>query len=486
MQLTREQEEIIQCDLGPGQSLKVLAFAGTGKTTVLEAYTRARPHLKFLYLAFNKSVQTEAARRFPSNVQAMTSHGLAFRTKGYPHKDRLVPGFKAGQVMAALDLDQYEDARFTIETLTAYLASADPKVSARHIPGAARAYYQEKKIPLPDLVALANALGRLMCIGETPDIGMLHDGYLKLYQLSGPILDADCILLDEAQDINPVTADIVFSQIRCQTPPHRPLPSLILVGDLHQQIYSFRGAGQSLARFSPTHTRYLTQSFRFDANVARAANMVLATFKKETHPLRGTPLPRKKPWDKSCHTIIARTNAALFARAVSLIKTHKTGFCGGVLAARLDRLKDVSYLKENQRGKIRDPFVRGFLSYRELFSYARAVEDMEILAQCGMAETYGPMLPALVDRVMDQVVDESEAQILLTTAHRAKGREWPCVLLLDDFTPLVKEGRPVDPASADPDEFNLVYVAMTRAMTHLRFARGSDIPAFIRSCLKKE
>ena len=102
--LTNEQQAIVACDLQPGQTLKIMAFAGTGKTSTLVAYARARPGLRFLYVAFNKSVQLEAAARFPSNVVSRTSHALAFRTHGHPHKNRLVPGFRAYTVMQALGL----------------------------------------------------------------------------------------------------------------------------------------------------------------------------------------------------------------------------------------------------------------------------------------------------------------------------------------------------------------------------------------------
>lgn len=489
MQFTPEQEAIITCDLAPGSTLKVLAFAGTGKTTTLEAYTRKRPDLRFLYLAFNKSVQQEAKKRFPANVTALTSHALAFRAKGWPHKDRLVPGFKANQVMEALALDRFEDARFAIDTLAAYLISADPRVEIRHVPAAARAFYTENRLPVPDLVTLANRLGRLMCTGTHPDIGMLHDGYLKLFQLSRPALDFDCILLDEAQDINPVTADLILSQIPGPDGDgavgSRKPPALILVGDVHQQIYSFRGAGDSFKRFRADHTHALTQSFRFDANVAKVANMVLARFKKEKRKLTGTPLPEKPAWNKSSYTVIARTNAGLFDKAVSLVGRHRIGFSGGIEAVRLSRLMDVYRLRNAQAAAVVDPFLRGFKTFTALRTYARSVEDIEVLAQCAMVEKYGSRLPLFLDRIRECAVPEDRADILLTTAHRAKGMEWPCVLLMDDFTPLVREGGPVPASSAPPDEFNLIYVAMTRAKTHLRFSGGSDIPEFIRLCLKQ-
>jgi len=79
MQLTQEQIAIVNCELYAYDVLEVIAFAGTGKTTTLYEYTRIRPHLSFLYVAFNKSVQLEAASKFPNNVTCMTAHGLAWK-----------------------------------------------------------------------------------------------------------------------------------------------------------------------------------------------------------------------------------------------------------------------------------------------------------------------------------------------------------------------------------------------------------------------
>jgi F-box protein 18 (helicase) len=44
---------------------------------------------------------------------------------------------------------------------------------------------------MPDFVDLANQLGRRMYDKTDEHIGMLHDGYLKLYQLSNPVLNAE-------------------------------------------------------------------------------------------------------------------------------------------------------------------------------------------------------------------------------------------------------------------------------------------------------
>ena len=175
--LTQEQKDITTCDLLPGQILKVIAFAGTGKTSTLIEYAKARPQMRFLYIAFNKSVQKEAERKFPSNVTTKTSHALAFGSKGYMHRDRLVPGFKSNIVKKALGLENFEDAKFTIDTLYSYLISKDPKVSKWHVPYEAKAFYRQKQKPIPNFIDHANTLGRKMCNVSEEDVGMLHDGY---------------------------------------------------------------------------------------------------------------------------------------------------------------------------------------------------------------------------------------------------------------------------------------------------------------------
>nr|WP_107486742.1 UvrD-helicase domain-containing protein [Streptomyces sp. TLI_235] len=57
-----------------------------------------------------------------------------------------------------------------------------------------------------------------------------HDRHLKMWQLTNPRLPGDYVLLDEAQDTNPVLESVVHTQRG-----HAPL---VLVGDSAQQIYA--------------------------------------------------------------------------------------------------------------------------------------------------------------------------------------------------------------------------------------------------------
>lgn len=470
MELTEEQKQIVACDIGPGEILKVTALAGTGKTTTLVAYAKARPQLRFLYVAFNKSVQREAAAKFPNNVTCKTSHSLAFARFGAKYKDRLISGFKVNTVRDALCLSHPEEARFTIDTLNNFLVSADPRVASHHLPPIARQYGRQEKKATPDFVKLANDLGRLMCNGENPEIGMPHDGYLKLYQLSRPTLNYDCILMDEGQDLNPVTADYLLNQ---ETIPK------IVVGDPHQQIYSFRGARDFMWKVKATRELYLTHSFRFNQKIASVANMILTRFKGEKRLVVGLKKSCKIP-KKEMVTIIARTNSKIFDEAVRLTRQKKKiGFVGGIDGYRLSLLKDAYYLYANRRRDIVDPYINSFDCFFSMEQYAREAEDFEIASMCKVVKGYGCQIPPLVETVKKHAGEAGEVEFLLTTAHKAKGLEWKCVRLADDFPNLIEGDEIIPKDRLEPDEFNLIYVSMTRAMDSLSFEDGCSLVPFI-------
>ena len=476
---TDQQLDIINCDLQPGDVMQVHAFAGTGKTSTLIAYAQKRPQMGFLYVAFNKSVQTEASVKFPKNVVTKTAHALAFASHGHRYRQRLIPDLKAKVVKEALELNSFEEAKFVIEALKSFLVSADAKLTLKHVPAKARAYYRQADKKLPDIVGAANKLGKIMHTGSHEAIGVLHDFYLKLYQLSKPCLNFDCILLDEAQDISPVISAIVLA------PANRG--AKILVGDPHQQIYSFRGALNSMQKIDAKHRFYLTHSFRFKHNVARVANMILATFKNESKRLIGyAQAPAGRKSKKSQYTYIARTNAAVFEKAAEIYRTKRIAFVGGVSGYRLSRIADIYALFAGRRRDIKDGFIRSFSRYGELKKYATAVEDFELLAICKVVESHGVRIPNLIGAITKQVVSEKKAEVLLVTAHKAKGLEWPKVHIAPDFPPFVKNGQLIGQNELEPDEFNLVYVAVTRAMGHLVIDKKSMLNDFIRLMLAKE
>src|SRR6266571_2949127 len=65
-------------------SLKIDAYAGTGKTTTLVYLAESRAAQGW-YLAFNRSIANEAKGKFPENVKCTTNHALARRSIAEAH-----------------------------------------------------------------------------------------------------------------------------------------------------------------------------------------------------------------------------------------------------------------------------------------------------------------------------------------------------------------------------------------------------------------
>ncbi|WP_239153919.1 3'-5' exonuclease [Amycolatopsis sp. FDAARGOS 1241] len=78
----------------------------------------------------------------------------------------------------------------------------------------------------------------------------------------------------------------------------------------------------------------------------------------------------------------------------------------------------------------------------------------------------------VVLETLGQLTAESHAEVTVSTAHAAKGREWSAVRIADDFPePVDPENTTVDgdpiPAEIEPAEARLAYVAVTRAQHRL-------------------
>ena len=82
--ISRDQEwlDITRTELRCGELMKVVASAGAGKSTVLREYAALRPHLRCLYLTFNKEVREEKQAEFSGaglwHVTVKTVNSLAW------------------------------------------------------------------------------------------------------------------------------------------------------------------------------------------------------------------------------------------------------------------------------------------------------------------------------------------------------------------------------------------------------------------------
>jgi F-box protein 18 (helicase) len=85
---TEEQENCIRL-AATGEDLLIEALSGASKSTTLREIAKSQPNKRFLYIAYNKSVATEATETFPKNTTCKTIHSIAFGAIGYKYAKRL-------------------------------------------------------------------------------------------------------------------------------------------------------------------------------------------------------------------------------------------------------------------------------------------------------------------------------------------------------------------------------------------------------------
>lgn len=456
---TDEQQAINGCD---DDLIVGNAFAGTGKTSTLELYTRSRPSERFLYVAFNKALQLEAERRFGSNTVCRTTHALAFPRFGAMYSGKL-GSIRALDVSERLKIS-FNDARVVVNVLNNYISSKHRIISDVHLPDAGI-----QAVEVDRYLKLANEAWRAS-IDIKDEMPIPHDGYLKLYALSNPDLSArfSVILFDEAQDANPVTSQIIMNQSSSR---------IVMMGDRYQSIYAFRGARNAMSDdiIADASKFYLTKSFRFGEGIANVASMLLNDFHAEERQIQGLGKHQKSAFSVSKsnpYAVLTRTNGGLFRNCIKMVR-ERTPFCliSGIDNYNFAQIEDAYHLFNHEPKKVRDAFLKRFDSFAKFSDYADETEDISCQSLVKIVDEVRHDIPSLLMKIRSAVLPDSEqgraaANVLMCTAHRSKGLEFDQVVLDNDFPSLLDDetGEPIFATSvAEQQEVNLLYVAVTRA-----------------------
>ena len=448
-----EQQAVIDCQ---DPKVVVKAFAGAGKTTTAIGYSKARPQERILYVCLNKANQQEAQARFPSNVTCRTSHSLAYAAFGRNMVNRLENRWKAKHVSMDMGIDPRMGAA-VYKVLNGFLSSSDPTPSM----AAAVSVTKEMKLPeyrAQDVHSLSNRLWQRMC-DPKDTVAVTHDAYLKMWALSKPQLNYDVVILDEAQDTNPITQDVILAQKKAR---------LLLIGDSHQSIYAFRGATNAMEVFSEQGATVLSMptTRRFGQKTADYCNALLRNFKEESVSIVG--LGKDMPYNgKDQMAYLSRSNAGLFAMAASS-RGEGCYWVGGASNYRLELLVDAFNLYSGLNDRVRDPLLQRYPDWTTFTEEQEITQDVENNILIKVVEEYRDDIPQLVQDILEnEVLDENLASYVLTTAHKSKGLDWDYVTIGDDFevcepaAEMMLEKGSLN--GAMQQEVNLLYVAISRA-----------------------
>jgi superfamily I DNA/RNA helicase len=477
--LTTEQNHALSL-ARTGDDLKIEAFAGSGKTFLLGAIADSlrQQGKRGLYVAFNKAIATEAASKFPENVACRTAHSLAFGAVGRHYKARLQK-INGGMIARYLNLrssqtllNEVAVGNMVLDTIRKFCFSADKIIKASHVPFVdvdedSETTPEEIKQLRVKIAGHTREIWQKM-IDPNQNMPITHDVYLKLWSLNNPSLNYDFILFDEAQDANAVMLDIIGQQKRAQK---------IYVGDRYQQIYSWRGAVNAMDTIQTKNTCCVSQSFRFGQGVADKANEILNTYLEPATPIhiKGNQNTRsvlnKIPWPDA---IICRTNGQVIAQTIANLAEHRVYIAGGV--AELTRmLKGAEDLKAGKKTQVAELAL--FEDWESVKEFAETKTGGDLKSFVNMVEQYGTKKLSFI--LYQTSKSSQDADITITTAHKAKGLEWDRVKLGPDFKfPKDDAKKPMN-----PEEVNALYVATTRALRQLditdcKAANPLDLPYF--------
>lgn len=460
--------------------LKIEACAGAGKTSTLVMMAESLPVLS-LYLAFNKVTATEGTAKFPAHVTCKTTHSVAYAAFGkqLAAADKLSrpqgryvnvagTGSEIARFYGIQSLQQAGEtvlpANFigllTKITVARFEQSADAELSIKHTPYSDlmekfQTVTFDVKFAQLSILSYAKRLWSDRTDMRS-EVLASHDTYLKMFQLSKPVLAGfDVLYVDEFQDTTPCVLDIVMNQQKHM--------KIVMVGDARQAIYGWRGAINAM-QLVDAPSRNLTKSFRYGQAVADIATTVLqGAMKIDGNEAIKSVVGLSGKVDRTQpYTRLFRTNAGLLSAAmfeiqagteVSLeidvkdfVKTMQSA-----VALRWDDMKNVKHDK-----------MLPFNDWAELM--AESKHDSE-LARIAKIVTEGDVDNWI--NTLENHVNSRKPHVTFTTAHKSKGREFVQVVVEGDFkSNYNKDGEWV---GLSEEEQNLLYVAVTRAINVLEY-----------------
>lgn len=470
------------------EPLFLRATAGAGKTTTLvEAAWHLPQH--GVYFAYNKHAVAELQLRLPDRLRARTLHAHGLRLlrqtagnvqltdeKALMLARLLLPGRKTAHHAAARAWGFARE--FAFLNLT--------EARARSL--AARAEWEgdpdDLRHLIPELHEAGTHLWNDAAVCDYTDMLWLPV-QLGYGQGSLPLA-----LVDEAQDLTTLRQVFVLHQLGWR--PSAPGGRLIYVGDVSQAIYTHAGADPGalgrLQQLTGATELPLSVSFRCPREIVRYARAHSGFI--QPAPGARSGVVEHVSAETAAYTrgdvVLCRTNAPLVRLALELM-TRRLSVCltGRDLEARLQEglhelfPQDVPFRNDDVTEA-----VRTWLAPRTAPLQARAAEgdrtarrlltDLQDLARClrylawGVSRQTGEgTLQAALALLAELCREDKDADVLLSSVHRAKGKEWPRVTIL------YPEMMPM--SQGDPEEERAVqFVAVTRAQDTLRFAYGKD------------
>lgn len=494
------EQEAFYVEMAEGRDSVILeAFAGTGKSTTIVEGGRRAPERQQLYCAFAKRNQLDLAEKLKGNdrAEAKTLHGVGLATvmtfwegmrvdkSGWKRKAALVEavcGVQAPDAVKRLVGKLVDKGREMAPQAREAGSLVDVAIEFDCTPGE---QWENDGFGL-DYVE-ARALDAMeLAATKKPAEGIDYADMLFL-----PVRNRwlrpryDLIFVDERQDMTFTQLEIALGVGRGR---------IVLVGDVNQAIYGFRGADTNAAirlrEQLKAKVMTLSTTYRCPRLVVDEARRLVPAYTSAPSAPDGEVrhvgsvekmIAEVRPNDY----ILSRTNAPLAKVAMALIRSQKAVRVQGKdIGAGLKAI-----VEKVATGKAATSIPQFFERLRrweereveraEKADKPAAVELIRDKAETILVVADGvsgvPELKARLDYLFD---DERKDAIVCSSVHKAKGLEAERVYVLSaTLYPKVPQHvaekmTPDQAARRAQEERNIEYVAITRAMQTLVWVAG--------------
>ena len=485
-----EQQQAALDAFATGEGVGISAGAGCGKTATLQMMAQSTRD-RGLLLCFNRAVADEAAVKLRgTNTDAKNTHRIAYawamgdrQGRAALDKIRSTSRVRRDQTAKALGISGWRHGEkeisiktmteLTVETMNNFMRSDADEITKEHLayvkgledPGV-RGKGAVHRAVADQVVGYARDMWKLAVESSSTDIRVSHDVYLKLWALSKPQLPYSRIFLDECQDTN----GAVFGVFDAQE------AQKIFVGDANQQLFAWNGSLNIMDRLTAPHRVHLTQSWRFGRAIEDSANVFLNMLDADIR-LQGNPriLSRVEPGARfdpqKSSAVLARTNAGAVRALIEAQNAGETAFLIGGAQEVIRLIQEAEKLRQGRTTS--HPDLIGFPSWGALKVYVNEdpdASDLKLIVE--LIEKFGAN--TIVNNLNRTTEKEEDAQTVISTVHKVKGREWEQVRLAEDFKSMVerassrlskarRERKPTRDGGFTREELMIAYVAVTRA-----------------------
>lgn len=463
----------------------VNAVAGSGKSTTIVNALRIIPSdKKVLFLAFNKSIVEELAQKVKdiTNVEVSTLHSLGCKAcmrllncsvNEDKYKTHFSEGMLSGVYQPNGDLSEsdYEEWKSNIRDLIdlGRVNLIKKRVELEAVAEKFELYLVDNEL---DMVMKILRWG-ILNSRQIDFTDMIYFPVIKNLRMN----QYDWVFIDECQDLNACQRELFQRCVKSDG------GRWIAVGDERQAIYGFAGADtESYAKLKAipnTATLPLSICYRCDENIIRMAKPIVPQIEWRDGAESGVVNKSASLKDvRDGDMVLCRLSAPLTSLCMKYLSEGIKAYIKGkkvgenlINIVKRTKKKDIKTMLEtidrdnqNLLERIAKKKKLSLDDARENSTYVAAVDKYNALVtlSAGLKTS-----AALINRIFQIFSDADKSGICLSTIHKSKGLEADRVFIICEDTLLFKPCMRI-PWQAE-QEYNLVYVAYTRAKHHLGF-----------------